>query len=142
MNPWRTMLTGRWSVSAAADRPDGRAPAGWRPPAPGFGGALVALASATGRCPDVPTDQWVTAPDAAAADTASAVTAVALAGLPCSADGLRGRGVVCGWRGAGRAAGATLCWGSRCRVRAAGPEGWLCPAGRRDGLRCRAGELD
>ena len=48
------------------------------------------MAAAAGVC-ECPEGQWVAAVEAAAAVTASAVTAVALADLPCSTDGLRCR---------------------------------------------------
>jgi hypothetical protein len=100
---------------------------GW--PAAALGCMLVTLARAAGGCPEAPRDQWVTAPAAVAADTASAVTAVALAGLPCSADGLRcrlgaaGRAEVAAASGAageaaaGRGAEGTVCGSLRCRAR-------------------------
>ena len=111
------MAVGCWAISAAADDPDGPAPAcGWRSRL--AGGTFVVLVPDAAGCPDVPAGYWVAAAEAAAADTARAVTAVALAGLPCSAEGLR------------------------CRARAAGPEGRLWVAGGCDGLRCRAGGVD
>ena len=83
--------------------------------APGFADDTV-MVLATGVC-ECPKGHWVAAVDAAA-DTASAVTAVALADLPCRTDGLR------------------------CRDRRARTDGRAGVTGGCDGLRCRAWVLD
>src|SRR6516225_4617504 len=135
------MPTGRGTPNAAAVCPEAPAPSSGRPPtAPGFAdSALMAPAPVAAGCPTVPEGQWVIAA-VAAADTASAVSAVARVDLLCRADGLRCRVAATGSPtiATGRPATATVPGSLRCRAPAAGTDGRRWVTGRCAGLRCRA----
>src|SRR6516162_11880541 len=142
------MPTGRGTSNSATVCPEDPEPTSGRPPtAPGFAdSALMAPAPVAAGCPTVPEGQWVIAA-VAAADTASAVTAVARADLLCRADGLRCRVTAAGSPAAtagspavatGSPATATVPGSLRCRAPAAGADGRPWVTGGCAGLRCRA----